>query len=188
MEIPLEEQELKEQFFKCNFFRLIDEFLYFNAQAVKFFRFNIISDEILNNYLKLILYVIENNFHNIVLLFNVSSRNFVTAFKALGSPFYNFLIILADMVFTRDMFTILNFSFLTETIIYTLKISDPNNKRQVKELPDLSSEERIRMCDTKKHFEMILEAFTKKDKYFLQEVCDSADEENPIFMEIKQLF
>jgi len=150
------------------FIQKLDEFLYINANAVKFFRKNIFSRETLLTFLKLIFISVENDYENLVMFFNLSSKNFVTTFKFLGSEYYNFLILLSKMAFSHEYFKFNNYFFITDVLSRTLNLPQEMNKRQqhvVKELSDFELNQEIDERTTAKNKEEL-----KKTELMLEDL------------------
>ncbi len=94
-----EREKLLEMIDFMQFIQTIDEFIFLNSKAVKYLRRNILQAKVLLNFLNLIFKLINGNYHNLIIFFNVKSENFVTTFKFLGSSYYNFIAAISKTAF-----------------------------------------------------------------------------------------
>ncbi len=125
---------------KTNFIHVINKFIYLNAKAVRFFRRNILPRKTVLAFLRLLFISVQNDYNNLIILFNLSTKNFVTTFRYLGNSFYNFLIILSKMCFDKKYY-FSNFVFISGCIKRTFSFYKPISKRFEKEQRDLTSKE-----------------------------------------------
>ncbi len=103
------------------FFQKFEEFIYIYSKAKKFFRQDLLSKELRSNILKFILQIIHNNIDNILLFSNMKARYFVITFYSLGKEYFNFLQILAEMIFAEENYYKMdNYFFYCELLRYTL--------------------------------------------------------------------
>jgi len=169
----------QNEILNTNFFQIIDEFLYLNSKAVKFFQIRIIPKKTLLSILSIIWLAIEKNYLNLVILFNLSSKNFVTTFRCLGSTYYNFVILISKMAFSANYF-FSNLLFIRNVLSLTLDLRNVANKRMSKEPKDLSDEMLMDQEDTKENRDFrdlekndIEEGLRNID--FLDKYCDYLD-------------
>ena len=125
---------------KTTFIQTIDKFLYLNSKAIVHVGKHIFNSRVRINILKLLLFCVYNNYHCLVVFFNINAENFAKTFKSLGSQYYNFLILISKMAFNKTSFKVRNFTFLSEVLSHTIK---DNEKKITKRYHDFNVKVKI---------------------------------------------